>query len=270
MLFPETKRVVYENNVLEQVICQLQFPTILKIDTEVPSEFQEFIRHKFPVYRQSNEGDNFQLPDGISQLVPREFLESFPIRGNLRYQFLSGDRTWTVSLTREFVALSTDHYTCWEDFRENTKLITQALIDVYAPAFISRVGLRYQNVINRKKLSLAEAPWNDLIAEYVLGLLSEDAVAESIGEHRNSTSFALNNQQDYVRLEHGMITDSGSHSEDHLYLLDNDLYSDKETQADAEHLTEKLDYFNSANRRLFNWCITDKLREAMGPTDSNH
>jgi uncharacterized protein (TIGR04255 family) len=269
MLFPETKRVVYENNVLEQVICQLRFPTILKIDTEVPSGFQELIRHKFPVYQQSNKGDNFQLPDGISQLVPREFMESFPIRGNLRYQFLSGDRSWTVSLTREFVALSTDHYTCWEEFRENMKLIAQALIDVYAPAFISRVGLRYQNVIDRKKLNLAEAPWKNLIAQYVLGLLSEDDVAESIGEHRNSTSFALNNQHDYVRLEHGMIIVSDSHPQDHLYLLDNDLYSDKETQADAVHLTEKLDYFNSANRRLFNWCITDKLRDAMGPTNSN-
>ncbi len=151
MLFPEVKRIVYEKNVLEQVICQLRFPTILKIDTEVPSGFQELIRHKFPVYQQSNEGDNVQLPDGISQLVLREFIESFPIRGNLRYQFLSGDRSWTVSLTREFVALSTGHYTCWEEFRKNMKLIAQALIDVYAPAFISRVGLRYQNVIDRKK-----------------------------------------------------------------------------------------------------------------------
>lgn len=269
MLFPEAERVIYRENVLDQVICQLQFPTILKIDTEVPSEFQELIRHKFPVYQQSNEGDNFQFPDGISQLVPREFIESFPIRGNLRYQFLSGDRSWTVSLTREFVALSTGHYNCWEEFRENMKLIAQALIDVYAPAFISRVGLRYQNVIDRKKLNLIESSWKDLIAQYVLGLLAEEEVTESIGEYRNATSFALSSQHDYVRLEHGLILDTGSHPQDHLYLLDSDLYSDKETQANAEHLTEKLDYFNAANRRLFNWCITDQLRDAMGPPNSN-
>lgn len=269
MLFPEFERVIYRENILDQVICQLQFPTILKIDTEVPSEFQELIRHKFPVYRQSNEGDNFQLPDGISQLVPREFIESFPIRGNLRYQFLSGDQAWTVSLTRDFVALSTGEYTCWEEFRENMKLIAQALIDVYAPAFITRVGLRYLNVIDRKKLKLTDNSWKNLISQHMLGLLGEDDVAESIGEHRNATSFALSSQHDFVRLEHGLITVKDSRPQDHLYLLDNDLYSDRETQANAEHLSEKLDYFNAANRRLFNWCITDQLRDAMGPPNSN-
>ena len=152
MLFPEAERVIYRENVLDQVICQIRFPTILKIDTEVPSAFQELIRHKFPVYQQSNEGDHLQLPDGISQLIPREFLESFTIRGNMRHQFISGDRSWTVSLTRDFIALSTGRYTCWEEFRDNLKLIAQALIDVYAPAYISRVGLRYQNVVDRKKL----------------------------------------------------------------------------------------------------------------------
>lgn len=269
MLFPEAERVVYKKNVLEQVICQLQFPTILKVDTVVPSEFQERIRHKFPVYQQSNEGDNFPILDGISQLIPRELLDSFPIRGNLRYQFLSGDRSWTISLTRDFVALSTGRYTCWEEFREYMKLISQALIDVYAPAYFSRVGLRYQNVIDRKKLNLADSSWQDLIAGYVLGLLAKEDVAESIGEHRNTTSFALNSQDDYVRLEHGLISVADSQPRDHGYLLDNDLFSDKEMPADAEYLAEKLDNYNAANRRLFNWCITDQLRNAMGPPNSD-
>ena len=269
MLFPEADRVIYKENPLKQVNCQLRFPTILKIDTEIPSEFQEIIRHKFPVYQQSNEGDNFPLPDSIAQLVPREFIESFPIRGNMRYQFLSGDRSWTVSLTREFVALSTGHYTCWEEFRENMKLIAQALIDVYAPAFISRVGLRYQSVIDRKKLNLTESSWKDLIAPYMLGALAEDVVAKSIAEHRNATRFALSGKQDFVRLEHGLIADTGAHPEAHQYLLDNDLYSDKETPANVECLTEKLDCFNAANRRLFNWRITDRLRNAMDSATQN-
>ncbi|MDE2635978.1 MAG: TIGR04255 family protein [Chloroflexota bacterium] len=263
MLFPDAPRVVYKNNVLAQVICQLRFPAILKIDTELPSAFQELIRDKFPIYQQSNENDQIQVPESISQFLPREFVESFPLRGNLRFQFLSTDRAWTISLTREFVALSTTQYECWEDFCENMGLVIQALINVYAPAFITRVGLRYQNVIDRKRLNLAESSWKDLIAQYILGPLAEEDVVKSIGELRNTTSFRLSDQNDYVRLEHGLIQVSGSHPPDHLYMLDNDLYSDKETQANAEHLTEKLNHFNAANRRLFNWCVTDRLREAM-------
>ena len=269
MLFPEAERVIYKNNVLEQVICQLRFHTILKIDTEVPSDFQEEIRKKFPIYQQSHEGTDLRLPDGVTQLLPRDFLESLPMRGNLRFQFLSSDRAWTVSLTRDFVALSASEYTSWEEFRENMALTAQALINVYAPAFFTRVGLRYQNVIDRKKLNVTGCAWKELIAHHVLGPLADDELAESIGEHRNTTSFALSGENDYLRLEHGLIQPRDSDSTNHLYFLDNDLYCDEETPANAEHLTEKLNCFNAANRRVFNWCITDALRRAMAPSNSD-
>ena len=269
MLFPEAKRVIYNKNVLKQVICQLRFPTILRIDTEVPSAFQEAIRHKFPMYQESREGSNLEIPDGISQFIPRDLLEDFPLRGNLRFQFLSNDRTWTVSLTREFVALVTTEYTCWEDFRDNLDLVIRALIDTYAPAFITRVGLRYQNVIDRNSLNLSDTHWKDLIARYVLGPLAEDAVTDAIAELRNTVSFTLNDDNDFVRLEHGYFREGTEGISKRHYLLDNDLFSQQETQANAENLAAKLNYFNAANRRLFNWCITDELRNAMGPTNSD-
>ena len=263
MLFPDAKRTIYKNNVLEQVICQLRFPTILKIDTEVPSRFQEVIRHRFPIYKQTNEGADPGFPDGIAQLIPRELIESFAIRGNLRFQFLSSNREWTVSLTREFVALSTTNYTSWEEFRKNMDLIIGALLDVYAPAFITRVGLRYQNIIDRKLLNLEGFAWKNLIEGYVLGPLAENTVADAVAEHRNTLGVRLEGQNDFVRLEHGLVIDSDSDGASYCYKLDNDLYSEEEAQANAEYLTQKLDYLNAANRRLFNWCITDRLRTAM-------
>lgn len=267
MLFPEAKRTIYKINVLEQVICQLRFPTILKIDTEVPSQFQEVIRHGFPIYKQTNEGADPGFPDGIAQFIPQELIESFAMRGNLRFQFLSSDGDWTVSLTREFVALSTTNYTSWEEFRENMGLIIRALLDVYTPAFITRVGLRYQNVIDRKLLNLEDCSWNNLIEGYVLGPVADITVADAVAEHRNTLGVRLEGQNDFVRLEHGLMFDSGSDGTSHRYRLDNDLYSQEEAQADAGYLTRKLDYFNAANRGLFNWCITDRLRAAMEPTD---
>ena len=264
MLFPDADRIIYKNNVLAQVICQLRFPTILRIDTEVPSAFQETIRHKFPMYQESREGPNLELPASISQLVPRDLLEDFPMRGNLRFQFLSNDRSWTVSLTRDFVALVTTDYTCWEDFRDNMRLIMQALIEVYAPAFITRIGLRYQNVIDRTELNVGETHWKDLIAGYVLGPLAEDPIADAISDFRSTVSFALNDEQSFVRLEHGFFREGSGDVSNNRYLLDNDLFAQQETQANVENLAEKLNYFNAANRGLFNWCITDQLRNAMG------
>jgi len=269
MLFPDADRVIFKKNVLEQVICQLRFPTILRIDTEVPSAFQEKIRHKFPMYQESREGSDLEIPPSFSQFVPRDLFEDFPLRGNLRFQFLSSDRTWTVSLTREFVALVTTEYICWEDFRDNMDIVIQALIDVYAPASITRVGLRYQNVIDRTALKLGEIPWKDLIAGYVLGPLAEDTVVGAIAEFRNTVSFTLNQEFDFVRLEHGYFRKGNGEFSKPSYLLDNDLFAQRETQANAENLAAKLNFFNAANRGLFNWCITDELRNAMCPTNRN-
>lgn len=263
MPFPEAPWVIYKNNVLEQVICQLTFPTILRIDTEVPSVFQEAIRHKFPMFKESHEGANLQLPESISEIMPHDILASLSKRSNLRFQFISIDGAWTVSLTREFVALVATQYTCWDDYRENMKLVIKALLDVYAPAFISRVGLRYQNVVDRNALNLNECLWKDLISKYVLGPLAEDTVANDIAEHQNATAFKLNDDGDFARLQHGLVAEKDTDSFEQLYMLDIDLYCEQETEANADKIAAKLNNYNAANRRLFNWCIRDELRIAM-------
>ena len=44
-------RCLYRRNQLVEVICQLRFPEILSIGTQVPDAFQEAIRDAFPQYR---------------------------------------------------------------------------------------------------------------------------------------------------------------------------------------------------------------------------
>jgi hypothetical protein len=49
------ERVLYEKNPLESVICQVRFPTILRVDSEVPSDFQDRIRGRFPIFSESSD-----------------------------------------------------------------------------------------------------------------------------------------------------------------------------------------------------------------------
>ena len=72
MPFPETQRVLYKKNPLRNVICQLCFPPILSIDSEMPAQFQECIRSSFPSF---NETLEFQLPvqAGLNAPVPEQF-----------------------------------------------------------------------------------------------------------------------------------------------------------------------------------------------------
>jgi uncharacterized protein (TIGR04255 family) len=67
MLFPDVPRVIYEVNPLEEVICQLRFLPVLKIDTEPPAGFQEEIRAEYPLYESKSP---LRLPAGLpSSLV---------------------------------------------------------------------------------------------------------------------------------------------------------------------------------------------------------
>lgn len=62
MPFPDVPRVIYEINPLDEVICQLRFPPVLKIDTEVPAGFQEQIRDDYPFYESKSP---LRLPTGL-------------------------------------------------------------------------------------------------------------------------------------------------------------------------------------------------------------
>jgi uncharacterized protein (TIGR04255 family) len=49
MQFPDYERVIYERNPLNEVLCQLRFPSILKVTSQQPVEFQEVIRTDYPI-----------------------------------------------------------------------------------------------------------------------------------------------------------------------------------------------------------------------------
>ena len=70
MPFPEAKRIIYRKNPLDQVICQLRFPPILKIDAEVPAKFQDRIRGDFPNLSDSLE-IKVEVPHGVKAEIPQ-------------------------------------------------------------------------------------------------------------------------------------------------------------------------------------------------------
>src|SRR5213592_535127 len=140
MLFPESQRVIYEKSPLEEVICQLRFPPILRIDTEVPAEYQEKIRREFPLFAEPQDTEaSLGIPPEIARLLGGG---EIPIRVGKSSQFLSADEQWKVTLTRDFMALSTRKYERWEQFKVHIEKPFDALVSHYQPAFFTRVGLR--------------------------------------------------------------------------------------------------------------------------------
>jgi uncharacterized protein (TIGR04255 family) len=99
-----------------EVICQVRFPTIFRINKEEPSEFQEEIRREFP---------KVEIEQGF--LLPFPMLGSKDVseeaRTKITYRFRTLDENTSVSLSSDFYALLATRYTHWKDFLE--KFMTQ-------------------------------------------------------------------------------------------------------------------------------------------------
>lgn len=262
MPFPKTERVLYRKNPLKQVICQIRYPAILKIDVGLPADFQEIIRKEFPIYQENNEISNLQLPENVMQAVPKEMLEMLGGAGNRRFQFKTQDGNWGITLTKDFIALETSNYSNWEEYRKYLEIALNAFVKIYEPSFLTRIGLRYVNVIDRPALGLEDCSWYELLADFILGGLAVAEIRDEILEHKGSMIVQLEHKEDLVRIQHGFVQDN-SNPLNIMYLLDNDFYTTNETE--VNNVIDKLNNFNTLNRRLFRRCIKDRLHISMEP-----
>ena len=258
MPFPDSPRVIYQKNPLTEVICQLSFPAILLIDSEVPASFQGKIREEYPIY-QEVQGANLKLnfPQELAQVVGNSLsLKS----GRPTYQFLSADRKWRVTLTRESLSVSTVEYKRWEDFKRHLETAFAAFLEEYKPHFFTRIGLRYQDLIQRSELGLENVTWSELLSPPIAGELSAPEIVDKITHCVNQLTISLDDNGTKVLLNHGLV--SNENSED-LYIIDSDFLTEEKTE--VQNVIERLDYFNRFSGRLFKWCISDKLHEALEP-----
>jgi len=95
MSFPPVPRVVYKTNPLEEVICQLKFPPILRIDSELPAKFQESLRRDYPLFQQAGPAIPAVFETGLSAALTNLRL---PISLSAKvYNFISADEKWKVA-----------------------------------------------------------------------------------------------------------------------------------------------------------------------------
>ena len=157
------KRVKYNKNPLAEVIFQLRYPTILSINATDPVAFQEKVRAKFPFYRKMVNNNEIEI-NGVKQSLGRE----------INHEFVSQDKGTKINLTSSFIAVSSKKYERWEMFRSVVEEIRQVFEQVYRPPFYIRVGLRYQDIIDREKLGLQGRGWTELISPHILGTISKE------------------------------------------------------------------------------------------------
>src|SRR2546425_8627069 len=112
--FPDSPRVIYRKDPLVQVVCQLRFPPVLRIEAEPPAAFQDRIRKDYPLLRERMEEPTLEGQAGLPPAIERLIQATARAKKVLAYDFLSADEQWAVALTREFIAVTTTRYQRWE------------------------------------------------------------------------------------------------------------------------------------------------------------
>jgi len=268
MPFPDYERVIYQRNPLGEVICQVRFPAILRIEVDPPARFQDAIRGAFPVLTESSGIEApLALPAEIAKQLPQPIAQQLGAMrmaiggGQKSYTFASEDGDWSIALTRDALSLVAKNYVRWEQFRERLQPAMEALVEVYEPSPFARVGLRYRDLICRSDLGLTDVEWDQLLQPYIAGELSSPDVASDISIAARQLVVALPDLRGQVLLQHGLSENADTGEQ--CFVIDADFHSNERTEVkDVWGLLEGL---HGQAGRLFRWCITDRLDAALDP-----
>jgi len=230
MPFPKRKRFVYKNNQLNSVVCQLRYPPILRIDSEVPAIFQEAIRQEYPLYIEKTEFLP-NAPSGVKAQFPQEAQIQVASTGSLKnHEFCTEDKSWRINLARTFLAVSTSKYNRWEEFSDRFTRAYEKLLHIYEPPFFTRIGLRYTDIFVRSKLGLADVKWADLLQPPFLGLISSD-VGEEIRSFDSVYEVWLSDSESVVRIALSLAVDIAT--KEQCFVVDSDFFSAGKTPVDT-------------------------------------
>jgi uncharacterized protein (TIGR04255 family) len=247
--FPDYPDVRLRRSPLSEVICQVRFPPILKITSETPIAFQDAIRHRFPQFDIEQEfnlrvQDNTK-PEGLVELA------------GFTYRFKSQDEQASATLRTDFFALITKHYNHWSGFKEDFKIIQNAAVDAYHPAYANRIGLRFINRFTFENTQTANK-------EELLGLFRSQLVCligtEAWDEPQNmAVQMLLDDETGNLSIRTRFIQEK----DEPVFLLDFDYF--KEGQLPFDSLEEQLDHFHRRIYQAFRWSLTEGSFERFDP-----
>lgn len=250
------KRVRYQKSPLIEVIFQLRFPTILSINAKQPTEFQDRIRERYPFYQEGDEQQDEMVigPDGNPVQIKTNTSKN--------YAFISTDESYKINLTSSFISISTLRYTQWEEFSAHIKYVIPIFEEIYKPAFYTRIGLRYIDVINREELGLEKVSWTKLVEPHVLGIITPD-IETGIKSYRAEAEYQNPNNEATTNV-HVELVHVNNRKELSL-LIDCDYYLPSVTQKEEVMNVAEMLHMNSSN--FINNAITERLSKAMEPVE---
>lgn len=266
MRIAPSARVVYANNPLAEVVCQVRFERLPLPEEALSAIVAAMAEAGYPNAYTEQPAQIAVLVSAVGGPEPR------PAPPPPLHHFASSDQVWRVSVSAEFIALTCQRYVGWGDFKPRMLRSVELVSKSMAKADSVRVGLRYKDVVEREPIGLEGVPWRNLLAPFVLGpfaatgLTPDGTVAE---QDISSFAFQSNIRLDDCRLllQGGLLTSvEGSRN---AFLVDSDFYLDddapRDCLSDLSQLDATLERLHTNAGALFRRTILETLHAALKP-----
>lgn len=268
MKIKQTSRVRYEVNPLIEVVAQLRFSPIFGLEKEskslssVQSQLDEI---GFSVLKLENLASitvTLNAPQESNMANLSQSSQNTPI-----YHFSTKDNLDTFSVCRDFVALTARSYSDWPDFSKKLNKLCNIFEANFKPIYISRVGLRYKDLIEKNSLNLNNYSWSELLQPVVSGFLSTKGFVESVEEscvlqQSSQTVLKLN---DCELLLQSALLRAADNPKQQAFLIDSDFYVNPEPPLALASALELINSIHHSANSVFQNCIKEPLHVALRP-----
>lgn len=244
----------YKRNALKQVVCQIVFQPILKIQKDVGIEdFQDLIRARFPEY-QSEKVRSIK----INAADPGDV----EIGEMSVHKFVRPDDVSSLQLAADTVSIEYQKHNNHEPILADVALALDALQKVYGSVSIKRLGLRYINVVDKAQLEKdlsEELEWSDLIEQQFL-LVPHEVV--DLDDSRFLNEITGKFDPGYLTLKYGILADKAAEGRN-TFRFDIDRYETGALKTDE--IENKIKNFVHDTYSVFALAMGDKLKKWMEP-----
>ena len=253
---PSAPEIPLPDAPLVRVIAQVRFPMIASIQKPAfIGAFQEAIRDRYTDLAWVE-----PLATGVALGPEGIALEG---KGGL-WRFATPGDGWLVSLAPHFVALEATRYSSRTDFLERLKLVLDALAEHVTPHTTQRLGIRYVDRIDEKRLpEIAQ-----LVRPEVLGVTSKN-FGERLMLSITETAFMLDAGQ--LRARWGLLPADSTYDPGALeprstpsWVLDLDMFRLEDRPFNPAKLLAESRAFAERIYTLFRWTITDMFLSEFG------
>ena len=255
---PSVQEVPLTRAPLVNVIAQVRFPTVMKIeDSAFVANFQESIRKDYPILRRERQLGVLIGPGGVQ-----------PQDAGTVWRFETKDPdTWQVTLAPSFVSLSAKRYTRRSDLLARLTVVLHALERWLHPNVCDRIGVRYVDRVTGHQLTRL----GKLVRPEVLGVAGDGTLLGDVEvvHALSDTLFRLDDASQlrgrWGRLPAGATYDPGIEpSREPSWVLDLDHYTSQPEDFDLAAIGGRVAEFCDRIYTFFRWAITDEFLDEFG------